>query len=51
MKPVIQHRNNVIRAILAVVLLVDFVLILAQWKLNSSPRIQPTDLNRLEMTG
>lgn len=50
MKPVIQHRNNVIRAILAVVLLVDFVLILAQWKLNSSPRIQPTDLNRLEMT-
>ena len=49
MKPVIQHRNNVIRAILAVILLADAVLIGVQWKLNGSPHVQATDLNRLGM--
>jgi Tfp pilus assembly protein PilO len=47
MKPVILHRNNVVRWILAVILLADAVLIGVQWKLNSSPHVQPADLNRL----
>jgi Tfp pilus assembly protein PilO len=47
MKLVILHRNNVIRAILAVILVADAVLIGVQWKLNSSPHVQLADLNRL----
>src|ERR1700687_367923 len=49
MKPVILHRNNMIRWVLAAILLADAVLIGVQWKLNSSPHVQTTDLNRLGM--
>jgi Tfp pilus assembly protein PilO len=49
MKPDILHRNNVIRWILAVILLADVVLIGLQWKLNSSPHVQPSELNLLGM--
>ena len=49
MKPVVLHRNNVIRAVLAVILLADAVLIGTLWKLNDSPHVQPGDLNRLVM--
>jgi Tfp pilus assembly protein PilO len=49
MKSTIQQRNNIVRAIIAVVLLADAVLIGIQWKINSSPHVQPTDLNRLAM--
>lgn len=44
-----QHRNNVIRVLLGIVLLADVVLLGTQWKLNSSPHVQRTDLNRLSM--
>jgi hypothetical protein len=49
MKPVILHRNNVIRAVLAVMLLADAVLIGVYWKLNDSPHVQTGELNRLMM--
>jgi Tfp pilus assembly protein PilO len=49
MKPVILHRNNIVRGVLAVILLVDAVLIGVQWKLNSAPHVQAGDLNRLAM--
>src|SRR5580692_12559555 len=49
MKVEILRRNNLIRAVLAVILLADAVLIGVQWKLNSSPHVQTTDLNRLGM--
>jgi len=49
MKATIQQRNNIVRAIIAVVLLADAVLIGIQWKINSSPHVQATDLNRLAM--
>ncbi len=49
MKSEILHRNNVIRGVLAVIILADAVLIGVQWKLNSSPHVQTTDLNRLTM--
>jgi Tfp pilus assembly protein PilO len=49
MKAVVLHRNNVIRAALAVILLVDAVLFGAYWRINSSPHIQPGELNRLVM--
>jgi Tfp pilus assembly protein PilO len=49
MKLETQHRNNVIRVLLGIVLLADVVLLGAQWKLNSSPHVQRTDLNRLSM--
>jgi hypothetical protein len=49
MKPLILHRNTLIRWALAVILLVDAVLIGVQWRLNSSPHVQPGDLNRLAM--
>jgi Tfp pilus assembly protein PilO len=49
MKPVIAHRNNVIRAVLAVILLADAVLIGVFWKLNAAPHVQPGDLSRLVM--
>ena len=41
MKPVILHRNNMIRWVLAIILLADVVLIGVQWRLNSSPHVQP----------
>jgi Tfp pilus assembly protein PilO len=47
MKSAILHRNNIIRAVLAIILLADAGLIAFQWKLNSAPHIQPSDLNRL----
>jgi hypothetical protein len=49
MKPIILHRNTMIRWALAVILLADAVLIGVQWKLNSSPHVQLGDLNRLSM--
>lgn len=49
MKPVILHRNNIIRWGLAVILLADVALIGVQWKLNSSPHVQVGELNRLDM--
>lgn len=49
MKPVILHRNNVIRIVLAVILLADVVLFGVLWKLNNSPHVQPGELNRLGM--
>lgn len=49
MKPAILKRNKVIRTALAVVLAGDVVLIGLNWRLNSSPHIQQTDLNRLSM--
>jgi len=49
MKPIILHRNNTIRWVLAVILVADAILIGVQWKLNSSPHVQPTELNRLAM--
>jgi hypothetical protein len=49
MKPIILHRNNMIRWVLAVILLADVVLIGVQWRLNSSPHVQLGELNRLGM--
>src|ERR1700746_1429731 len=49
MKPIILQRNKLIRWVLAAVLVVDAVLLGVQWRLNSSPHFQPTDLNRLGM--
>jgi len=49
MKPIILHRNNMIRTVLAIILLADAVLIGVQWKLNSSPHVQVGELNRLDM--
>lgn len=49
MKPETLHRNHLIRWTLGLILVADLVLIGAQWKLNSSPRVQPAELNRLSM--
>jgi Tfp pilus assembly protein PilO len=49
MKSGILHRNNLIRWVLAAVLLADAVLIGVRWRLNSVPHVQNSDLNRLEM--
>src|SRR5579863_7290658 len=49
MKAEILHRNNVIRVVLAVILLADAVLIGVLWKLNDTPHVQPGDLNRLAL--
>ena len=49
MKPDILHRNNVIRWVLAVILLADVVLIGVRWRIDSSSHVQPGDLNRLGM--
>lgn len=49
MKIETQHRNNVIRVLLGIVLLADVALLGVQWKLNSSPHVQKSDLNRLTM--
>jgi len=49
MKAAILHRNNILRGVLAVILLADIVLIGVLWKLNASPHVQPGDLNRLVM--
>jgi hypothetical protein len=47
MKPLIKHRNNIIRGALIVILLADAVLLGVQWKLNGSPHVRTSDLNRL----
>jgi len=49
MKAAVLHRNNVIRVFLGVVLLLDAALLIAQYRLSTSPHVEPTDLNRLEM--
>ena len=49
MKPAILQRNKIIRWALAVVLAGDVVVIGLNWRLNSSPHVQATDLNRLSM--
>lgn len=49
MKPEIQKRNNAIRTVLGVVLLVDVALLGVQWKMNGTPHVQKSDLNRLSM--
>ena len=49
MKAVVVKRSNIIRAAIAVVLFADLVLLGAQWRLNSAPHVEPTDLNRLAM--
>jgi len=49
MKPIVLHRNNVVRVLLAVILIADAVLIGVQWKLNGSPHVQPSELNRQGM--
>ncbi len=49
MKPVILHRNRMIRWVLGVILLVDIVLIGVRWRIDSSPHVQPGELNRLAM--
>src|SRR6202051_3551836 len=49
MKPVILQRNKMIRMVLAAILTADAVLLGVQWKLNSSPHVLPSDLNRLGM--
>jgi len=49
MKPAILKRNKIIRSALAVVLAGDAILLGLNWRLNSSPHIQATDLNRLSM--
>jgi hypothetical protein len=49
MKTAIVHRNNVIRAALAVILIADAVLIGVYWRINGSPHVQTGELNRLMM--
>lgn len=49
MKPIIVQRNNIIRALLAVIVLADLVLGFVYWKIANSPHVQVTDLNRLTM--
>ncbi|HTC65335.1 MAG TPA: GspMb/PilO family protein [Candidatus Saccharimonadales bacterium] len=49
MKSTILHRNNVIRAALAIILIADAALIGIQWKLNNSPHVQTSDLTRLTL--
>ncbi|HEX3377523.1 MAG TPA: GspMb/PilO family protein, partial [Candidatus Acidoferrales bacterium] len=49
MKSAILHRNNVVRAALAVILIADAALIGIQWKLNNSPHVQTGDLTRLTL--
>lgn len=47
MRELIRNRNNIIRGLLVLLLLADAVLMFAFWKLNSSPHIRVSDLNRL----
>ncbi len=49
MKPAILKRNKIIRFALGVVLAGDVILIGLNWRLNSSPHVQETDLNRLSL--
>jgi Tfp pilus assembly protein PilO len=49
MKSAILHRNNLIRAALAVILIADAALIGIQWKLSNSPHVQSSDLTRLTL--
>jgi hypothetical protein len=49
MKQVILNRNNLIRAVLGVILLADAVLLGVQYQLNRTPHVQTGDLNRLSM--
>jgi hypothetical protein len=45
----IQQRKVLIRWVLASVLLADAVLLGVRWRMNSSPHVQPADLNRLTL--
>ena len=49
MKSIMLRRNNMIRWVLAAILVADAVLFGVHWRLNSSPHVQLTDLNRLVM--
>jgi Tfp pilus assembly protein PilO len=49
MRATFQHRNKIIRWSLAMLLVADGVLIGVNYKLSSSPHIQPADINRLAM--
>jgi Tfp pilus assembly protein PilO len=49
MKSAILHRNNLIRAALAVILIADAALIGIQWKLSNSPHVEAGDLTRLTL--
>ena len=49
MKPAILERNQIVRGALALVLAADLMLLAVNWRLNSSPHVQPAELNRLEM--
>src|SRR5512135_1744686 len=49
MKSIILRRNNMIRWVLAAILVADAVLMGVDWRLNRSPHVQLTDLNRLGM--
>lgn len=45
----IQQRKTLIRWVLAAVLLADAVLLGVRWRMNNSPHVQPSDLNRLTL--
>jgi hypothetical protein len=45
----IQQRKVLIRWLLAAVLLADAVLLGVRWRINSSPHVQPADLDRLTL--
>jgi len=45
----IQQRKVLIRWLLTAVLLADAVLLGVRWRINSSPHVQPEDLNRLTL--
>jgi hypothetical protein len=49
MKQIITHRNSVVRAILAIILAADLILLGVSWRLNQSPHVQAGDLKRLDL--
>jgi Tfp pilus assembly protein PilO len=49
MRPILQHRNHIIRWSLGVLLAADLVLIGVNWNLSRSPHVMPGDINRLAM--
>lgn len=49
MKPAVLKRNWIVRWALGIVIAADLALIGVNWKLNNSPHVQPSELNRLEM--
>src|SRR5215469_5898767 len=47
MRQLVHRSNNIIRALLVFILLADAVLVFVYWRLNGSPHIRVSDLNRL----